>query len=147
VIPLVSWLGVPAKLALKLAAAINGYQWNSKREQSVPFKPGMSGNPKGKPKGTVTKINADIREMIMAALNKAGGVDYLAAQAETNPVAFLSLVARVCPLMRPGDADGHTGPVLIITGVERELAPEPIIEGECMELPALPFKNGNGHHG
>jgi hypothetical protein len=107
------------------------------------WKPGVSGNPKGKRKGEVTLVHRDIREMVLAGLNKAGGVDYLAAQAKENPVAFLGLVGKVLPLQNP--TNGREGPVLIITGVRRRHrdGPEPV-EGELLELPALRL-NGNGH--
>ena len=35
--------------------------------------------------------------MILKALNRAGGVTYLARQAEENPSAFLSLLGRILP--------------------------------------------------
>jgi hypothetical protein len=52
---------------------------------------------KGRPKGARNKLTRDIREMIRAALNKAGGVSYLVKQAETNPTAFLTLVGKIIP--------------------------------------------------
>lgn len=70
------------------------------------WKPGQSGNPAGKPKGATNKINRDIRDMIERALHKVGGADYLARQAEQNPVAFMALVARVLPLQL-ANADGQ----------------------------------------
>ena len=56
------------------------------------------GQPKtgGRRKGTPNKLNADVQAMILAALDMAGGVEYLARQAETNPSAFLGLWARCC---------------------------------------------------
>ena len=46
----------------------------------------------------------------MAALDKAGGVDYLAAQAEKTPSAFLALVGKALPL----HAHVGTDPVPIV---------------------------------
>ena len=54
--------------------------------------------------------------MILAALGKAGGVDYLARQAEENPGPFMALVGKVLPMAVSGD---NGGPMLIITGVPR----------------------------
>ena len=44
--------------------------------------------------------------MVIKALHHAGGVDYLARQAEKNPVAFMGLVGRVLPLQVTGEAGG-----------------------------------------
>jgi hypothetical protein len=60
---------------------------------------------KGRPKGVPNKMTAQVKEMILAALEKAGGVDYLVAQADENPTAFMSLVGKVLPLQLTG-ADG-----------------------------------------
>jgi hypothetical protein len=70
----------------------------------------------GRPKGTPNRLTADVRAMILAALDKAGGVDYLVAQSERNPAAFLALVGKVLPLQMTGANDG---PVMIVTGVPR----------------------------
>lgn len=76
------------------------------------FKPGQSGNPKGKPKGTQNKLTVDVKAMIEEALQRAGqtaksrdpklknlsdGAAYLAAQAEENPQAFMSLIKQLLP--------------------------------------------------
>lgn len=61
---------------------------------------------KGRPKGIPNKMTMQVKEMILAALDKAGGVDYLVEQANTSPAAFLTLVGKVLPLQV--DAN-HTG--------------------------------------
>jgi len=65
---------------------------------------------KGRPKGSPNKVTAQIKDMIVQALDKAGGVDYLYAQSQTEPKAFLTLVGRVLPLQLTGDGGG---PVVI----------------------------------
>jgi hypothetical protein len=72
----------------------------------------------GRPKGTPNRLTADVRAMILAALDKAGGIDYLVAQSERNPAAFLTLVGKVLPLQM---TDANEGPVMIVTGVPRAM--------------------------
>lgn len=57
------------------------------------------GSPKvgGRQKGTPNANVHAIRTMIVNALDKAGGEDYLTQQARDNPVAFMSLIGRVLP--------------------------------------------------
>lgn len=57
----------------------------------------------GRPKGSLDKGNALIREMVADALNQAGGVDYLVRQANEKPAAFLALVGKVLPVQIAGD--------------------------------------------
>jgi hypothetical protein len=59
----------------------------------------------GRPKGSVDKGNALIREMIVSALDSVGGVEYLAARANDPRTAgaFLSLVGKVMPVQVTGD--------------------------------------------
>lgn len=59
----------------------------------------------GRPKGSSNKSTAQVKDMIMEALQKAGGVKYLTEQAKQNPKAFLTLVGRVLPLQVGGDPD------------------------------------------
>lgn len=58
------------------------------------------GQPKtgGRKKGTTNKLTADVKAMILDALEKAGGVSYLLTQAQSNPNAFLTLVGKVLPM-------------------------------------------------
>ncbi len=68
---------------------------------------------KGRPKGSVNKATAALKDMILQALDEAspgGGVEYLKLQSVENPVAFMTLVGKVLPLQVNGPgADGeHT---------------------------------------
>jgi hypothetical protein len=64
---------------------------------------GKVGRPKGLPKtggrkpGACNKHTADLKEMILGALQGAGGMKYLIQQAKDNPAAFLALVGKIVP--------------------------------------------------
>lgn len=73
---------------------------------------------KGRPKGVPNKATAAIKDMIIAALDKAGGADYLLAQSQENPAAFMTLVGKVLPMQVTG-ADG--GDISVITTIRREI--------------------------
>lgn len=60
----------------------------------------------GRPKGSQNKNTAAIKDMILAALDKAGGADYLLAQSRDNPVAFMGLVGKVLPMQVTGEGGG-----------------------------------------
>lgn len=60
---------------------------------------------RGRPKGVPNKATAAIKEMVEAALQNAGGVDYLVRQAEEQPVAFMGLVGKVLPMQISGQLD------------------------------------------
>lgn len=71
----------------------------------------------GRPKGSVNKTPAAIKDMIAQALEKAGGVDYL-TECANNPrtaSAFLGLVGKVLPMTLTGP-DG--GAVQTVTRIE-----------------------------
>lgn len=53
---------------------------------------------KGRPKGSPNKTTKALKDMILEALGRKGGVDYLIEQAGENPTAFLTLVGKVLPL-------------------------------------------------
>jgi ribosomal protein S19E (S16A) len=59
----------------------------------------------GRPKGSLDKGNADLRQMILQALENKGGVEYLEQQAVSNPSGFMSLLGKVLPKEVTG-ADG-----------------------------------------
>lgn len=52
------------------------------------------------------KTTQALKDMILQALDNKGGVDYLERQADANPVAFMSLVAKVLPLTISGEGKG-----------------------------------------
>ena len=81
--------------------AVDKAQKTGKKRQSPGF---MAQAGKGRPKGVVNKTTAAIKDMIVQALDKAGGVDYLHRQAKENPVAFMGLVGKVIPLQVTNDA-------------------------------------------
>jgi hypothetical protein len=60
----------------------------------------------GRVKGVPNKLTADVKAMILAALDEAGGVDYLRKQAVENPSAFMTLVGKVLPLQVTGQGSG-----------------------------------------
>lgn len=96
----------------------------------------------GGPRGP-GKIQHSIKEMVEKALTKAGGVDYLTAQAHENPVAFMGLVGKVLPLQ----VVGHDGGKLEVefrwkddpaatttingTATEQDDTPQITFIGEC----------------
>ena len=74
---------------------------------------------KGRPKGVPNKVNAQLKEMILEALDSSGGVEYLVAQARDNPTAFMTLVGKVLPMTVAG-ADGGPMAITVLTGVPRD---------------------------
>lgn len=65
------------------------------------------GNP-GKPKGATNKVTRELKEMILAALDGAGGVEYLQERAIDTPGPFLALVGKVLPMTVAGSLE-HSG--------------------------------------
>jgi hypothetical protein len=70
----------------------------------------------GRKRGVPNKVTGAVKDMVLAALDKAGGQDYLVEQAKKNPVAFMSLLGRILPMQVTGEGGG---PVMIVTGVPR----------------------------
>lgn len=60
----------------------------------------------GRTKGTPNKLTGELKGMILAALDGAGGIDYLIRTADSHPAAFLSLVGKVLPMQVTGEGDG-----------------------------------------
>lgn len=67
------------------------------------LKPGQ-----GRPKGTPNKFTADVKAMILQALDGAGGAEYLQERANDprTAAAFLGLVGKVLPMQVTGPDGG-----------------------------------------
>lgn len=67
------------------------------------FKKGQKSGP-GRPKGATNKTTAALKDMILAALDGAGGVEYLQERASDprTASAFLTLVGKVLPMTVQG---------------------------------------------
>lgn len=51
------------------------------------------------------KVTAELKAMILQALDEKGGVDYLVGVAESHPQAFVSLLGKVLPMTVAGDPE------------------------------------------
>ncbi len=65
---------------------------------------------KGRPKGAKNKMTRALKDMILDALDKAGGEQYLFEQSVKNPVAFMTLLGKVLPMQVSGE---DSGPVTV----------------------------------
>ena len=72
----------------------------------------------GRKKGVPNKVTKALKDMILGALDDAGGQTYLATQAKANPAAFMTLVGKVLPMQVAGDADN---PLIVINTIRREV--------------------------
>ena len=59
----------------------------------------------GKKKGTMNKVSASLKEMILASLDEVGGQAYLVEQAKNNPNAYITLIGKVLPTTLASDKD------------------------------------------
>jgi hypothetical protein len=71
----------------------------------------------GSRKGKPNKATAALKDMILAALDRAGGVEYLYEQSQANPTAFLTLIGKVLPMQ----VTGEDGGAIKIERVERAI--------------------------
>jgi hypothetical protein len=76
----------------------------------------------GRERGTPNKLSADVRAMILAALDRVGGEDYLAEQATANPKAFMSLLGRLIPTQVTGKDDAPLFADLSTEELEQKIA-------------------------
>lgn len=72
----------------------------------------------GRPKGVPNKATKALKEMILGALDQAGGEAYLLSQAQINPVAFMTLIGKVLPSEIQAQLTGALS-VHVNTGIER----------------------------
>lgn len=108
-----------------------------KRKNRHTFQPG---HPKfgGRKKGTPNKFNGDVKAMVLAALDKVGGVEWFTKQARRNPRIFGSAVVKMIPQEVTGK-DG--GPIEVL--VERAQASlANLSDAELKQLQTLLSKAG-----
>lgn len=74
----------------------------------------------GRQKGTPNKITKELKDMILGALNDAGGQEYLATQAVLNPGPFMALVGKVLPTTIKGQGADGALVIQVATGVPAE---------------------------
>ena len=83
------------------------------------FKKGKESGP-GRPKGTPNKATAQLKDMILTALNNAGGAEYLERRANDPRTAssFLALIGKVLPMtvVGPGEDGAH-----VFVSIERKI--------------------------
>lgn len=72
----------------------------------------------GRKKGVPNKTTKELKEMILAALDRSGGVDYLVERANDPRTAssFLALIGKVLPMTVAGDP---ANPLQAIVKIER----------------------------
>lgn len=75
---------------------------------------------KGRKKGVPNKMTKALKEMILEALDGAGGVEYLIEQAAANPTAFLTLVGKVLPLDVNSNHSGQIVAQVVFKGLNAD---------------------------
>lgn len=75
----------------------------------------------GRPKGSLNKTTALLKDAILQAAQQAGGgddglVEYLQKQATENPGPFMALLGKVLPMQIAGDTEN---PVNVLHRIER----------------------------
>lgn len=90
---------------------------DTKLEQGTKRKPPRAGM--GRPKGSLNKTTALLKDTILAAgeaAHEKGLLGYLTEQAGKNPVAFMTLVGKVLPMTVAGDEEN---PLHVVHRIER----------------------------
>lgn len=72
----------------------------------------------GRPKGIPNKTTTALKEMILAALDNNGGVEYLSEQARENPTSFLTLIGKVLPLTIAGSGENGEHVIHVVRWVD-----------------------------
>lgn len=73
----------------------------------------------GRKKGVPNKVTGELKDMILGALDGAGGIEYLKARAVDTPGPFLALVGKILPLQVTGE-DGKQIPVAVTFVINKQ---------------------------
>lgn len=85
---------------------------------------------KGRPKGSLNKTTASLKDLILKALDEVGGLQYLCKVAYDDPRTFCGLIGRVLPLdVRMDMTDRLAGVLEKLDGTTRALPHLPASEG------------------
>lgn len=71
----------------------------------------------GRKAGTPNKVTKALKDMVLGALDRVGGEEYLIEQARENPTAFLTILGKCMPK----EITGSDGKPLIPTKLKIEL--------------------------
>jgi len=63
----------------------------------MPVEKGQKLNGAGRPKGMENKVTKELKDMILGALDDAGGQEYLRQRALDTPGPFMALVGKILP--------------------------------------------------
>ncbi len=83
-----------------------GLEHMSERGPDGRFTPGASGNPAGRPRGTLNKLTAEVRQAILNAFEKVGGQEYLVKIAQEQPAVFCRMLVKLIPSEVKIDPEG-----------------------------------------
>ncbi len=86
------------------------------------FKKGTSGNPAGKPKGTVNKVTTEVKAALIEAFEKSGGVESLVAFAKANPDAFYKLWVKMLPTEVKAEVGLHPAVIAAINAGRKRVS-------------------------
>ena len=83
--------------------------------------PSAGNRGKGRVKGVPNNATKALKDMILGALDDAGGQNYLRKQSIENPTAFMTLIGKVLPTTINADLNGElkTTVINVDTGVPR----------------------------
>lgn len=93
-----------------------------------------------RPVGSTNRQSKAIKDMIKAALDRAGGEEYFFRQSTENPTAFMSLIAKVIPAEIIADVKHQFEPLVIrsLESIERDKQPILIEQSPQPEKLAMP---------